>query len=65
MPRVKYTGLEPLSLHPQHGEIKRVEKGADDKQGGGRDVYPGEVIEVPHLFGKTYLVQVEPPKAGK
>jgi hypothetical protein len=65
MPRVQYKGLEPISLHPQHGEIKRITKGDGDKQGAGRDLYPGEVVEVPHLFGKAYLVPVEASKAGK
>ena len=65
MPKVKYAGNEPISLHPQHGEIKRISKGEGDKQGAGRDIYPGEVIEIDHLFGKVYLVEVKPVSGGK
>lgn len=61
MPKVQYKGLDPISLHRQHGEIKRLKKGDDDKQGQGRDVYPGEVIEIEKTWGKAYLVEIAAP----
>jgi hypothetical protein len=60
MPKVQYKGLDPINLHRQHGEIKRVKNGDGDKQGAGRDVFPGEVIEVEKTWGKAYLVEVAP-----
>jgi hypothetical protein len=66
MPHYKVVAAQPISLHPQHGQIKRIAKGDGERQGGetSRDVYPGEVISVQYTFSKPYLVEVrDQPKA--
>jgi hypothetical protein len=66
MPSYKVVSTQPISLHPQHGQIKRIAKGDGDKQGGEdtRDVYPGEIVSVQYTFNKPYLVEVRAePKA--